>query len=436
MIQRRSEQIISVTKKWIVRAGLGGVAYCHLAFVSGVLAQEVLAPRPIIPTTPPAVEDIQTNSAGFIDFGNAVPDTGIDAHPFQVGPLDIHPHLFYRFLYATGVESGPGLAQDTITQDVSPGVLVNIGKNWTLDYTPTWTTYSEIHSATNAPALHDTVDHAVILNGGAVYGDWVLGFGQTYSRSDTPLIETGGQTVQESFATTLTGSYRFNTVMSMDLSAEQDFMYTDKLTNTREWSSLDWFNYQFWPRLDGSLGIGGGYDSVSMGFDSTFEQYQARVNWRATDVTSFQVHGGVEDRQFLGSSAGNLINPIFGGEIKYKPFEVTAIVVDANRAVSMSAFEDQVLEDTGVTATLNQRLLKKLFFTLSGGYHWDAYVSTSSATGASRRDQYYSINAELTCVFLKRGTIAVTYLHGGDWSSLPGYGYSTNQYGFQLGYHF
>jgi putative beta-barrel porin BBP2 len=418
-----------VGKRWIISGWFGGALYCQMALVAGTQGQQVLYPHPVISTTPPAVEEIQTNSAGFIDFGNAVPGSVLQEQPFQVGPLELHPHFFYRVLYATGIQSGPGSPHDTFSQDVSPGLLFGLGKNWTLDYTPTWTFYSNNQ-------FHDTLDHAVALNGGLTYGDWVFGFSQTYTRSDTPLIVTGAQTVQDEFITTLTGSYRFNTVMSMDLSANQTFTYPDKLTSSREWSTLDWFNYQFWPRLDGSLGVGGGYDNVSVGVDSVFEQYQARVNWRATDVTSLLIHGGLEDRQFLNSTVGDLVNPIFGAEFKYKPFEVTALVLDADRAVSTSPFQDQIIETTDVTATLSQRLLKRLFLSAGGGYHWDTYVSTSAAVNAGRRDGYYSINASLTCVILKRGTLAATYQHSEDSSTQAGFGYNSNQFGIQFGFQY
>jgi len=418
----------------MLRGWFGGALVCQLALVGGTLGQQVLAPLPVISTTPPAVEEVQTNSAGFIDFGSAVPGSALQ-QPFQVGPFDLHPHFFYRFLYATGVQSTPGSPQDVISEDVSPGLLVGLGKNWTLDYTPTWTFYSDTQQhGTNE--LHNTLDHAVTLTGGLTYGDWLFGFSQTYTRSDTPLIVTGGQTVQESFGTALTGSYRFNTVMSMDLSAGQDFTYSDKLTNTREWSTLDWLNYQFWPRLDGGLGVGGGYDNMSAGVDSTFEQYQTRVNWRTTDVTSFRVHGGLEDRQFLDSTSGNLINPIFGAEVKYAPFPVTAVVLDADRVVSTSPLLDEIIEGTDVTATLSQRLLEKLFLSVGGGYHWDTYVSTSSTVTTGRRDRYYSIDASLTCVVLTHGTMAATYRHSEDSSTLAGFGYNSNEYGFQLGFEY
>ncbi len=418
-----------IGKRWIIRGWFGGALCCQLALVAGAQGQQVLAPLPTISTTPPAVEEVDTNSAGFIDFGNAVPGSALQQQPFQMGPLTLHPHFFYQLLYGTGIQSAPGLPRSTFTQNVSPGLLVGLGKNWTLDYTPTWTFYSNNQ-------FHDTLDHAVALNGGASYGDWRLGFSQTYTRSDTPLIETGAQTLQQTYVTGLTASYRFNTVMSMDLSGSQNLTYYDKLTNTRQWSTLEWLNYQFWPRLNGGLGVGCGYNNVSVGPDSVFEQYEARVNWRATDVTSFQINGGLEDQQFLFSTTGDLVSPIFGAEVKYAPTRVTALVLDADRTVSTSPFVDETTENTDVTASLSQRLLKKLFLSVGGGYHWDTYVSTSSTVSIGRRDEYYSISASLTCVILKHGTMAATYQHSEDSSTEAGFGYNSNQFGFQLGFEY
>ncbi|HTS19490.1 MAG TPA: outer membrane beta-barrel protein [Verrucomicrobiae bacterium] len=430
MTKMRSGRFLPCNGSWSATVVMSITACGCLIFVNGARAQDVLAPAPVVfSTAPPVVTEIQSNSSGFIDFGNATPAGALQEKPFQVGPLDLHPHFSYQFLYATGVQFAPGSAQDTITQNVSPGLLVDIGRNWALDYTPTWTTYS-------SREFHDTWNHAATLNGVASYNDWLFGFSQTYNRSDSPLIVTGGQTLQQIYVTTLTGSYRFNTVLSMDLSAGQNFTYTEHFTNTREWSTTDWLNYQFWPELDGSLGIGGGYDNVSVGVDSSFEQYQARVSWRATQVTSVVVHGGAEDRQFLGSSGSDLLSPIFGATIRYAPFPSTAIALDADRSVTVSPFLDEVIEATDVTAMLNQRLLGKLFLNAGGGYHWDTYRSASSVITTSRRDENYTLNASLTCVFLKRATASATYQYSENLSTQGGFGFSSNQYGFQLGYQY
>ena len=116
----------------------------------------------------------------------------------------------------------------------------------------------------------------------------------------------------------------------------QNFVSADQFSSYKEWSTLDWLNYQFWPQLNAAIGVGGGYDNEDASPDMTFEQLQGRVNWRATDKISFQLHGGVEDRQILSGGAGDLINPVFDATIQYQPFEHTKISLTGQRVVSAS----------------------------------------------------------------------------------------------------
>jgi hypothetical protein len=375
------------------------------------------------------VQEIPSEKTGYIDFGEAVPSVPKNFQPFLVGPIVLHPHVSYQFLYGNGVQSGPGMPHSVITQNVSPGLTAALGKNWALDYTATWSFYSN-------PAFQNSFNQAATLQGGFRYGDWVFGLGQTYSRTDSPLIQTGQQTEQETFSTGLGASYHFNSVLSVDLGASQNFTYYDKFTNTRSWSTMDWLNYQFWPRLDASIGVGGGYDNVSVGPSDTYEQYQARVGWRATDKIGFQVHGGLEDLQYLNSTIGDLITPIYGADVAYKPFEFTALSFDASRGISPSPFAGQDTETTALTSSLNQRLLKRLYLNVGGGYNWAAYMATSTALAVNRRDQGYSIGANLSWTFLERGTAALTYQHSGNSSTAPGFSYTSEQYGFSLGYRY
>jgi len=411
-----------------------------LALVLGLLAaavtangQSVLTPPPQVPVTPPAVQEIESEKAGYIDFGDAVPGVPQNVQPFLVGPIVLHPHVSYQFLYANGIQSGPGVAHSSIIQNVSPGLTVALGKNLTLDYTGTWTLYSN-------PAFQNSYNQSASLQGGYRYGDWVLGLSQTYNRSDSTLIQTAQQTEQETYSTGLTGSYHFNSVLSVDLSANQTFTYynmtTNTFANTQSWSTMDWLNYQFWPRLDASVGVGGGFDDVSVGPNDTYEMYQARVGWRATDKIGFQVHGGMEDLQFLNSGIGDLVTPIYGANIGYKPFQFTALSFDANRAVSTSPFEDEDTESTSLTGSLNQRLLKKLYLNVSGGYSWVTYVASSTALAVNRRDQGYTVGVNLSWTFLERGTAALTYQNSENSSTLPGYAFRSDQYGFTLGYRY
>jgi hypothetical protein len=389
-----------------------------------VKAQEVLAPPPQAPDqTPPAIQQANPMDV-FLS-----PETPTAVQPFQWKALTLRPHPFYQFLSADGVKASTNQTVNTIIQQISPGVLLEMGSHWTLDYSPLWTIYSN-------NKFQNTFGQAVGLAGGTVYNNWVLGISQGYTDSSSPSAETATQTRQKIYATAANASYTMNSKMSLDLAVNQNFVSADQFSSYKEWSTLDWLNYQFWPRLNAAIGVGGGYDNEDASPDMTFEQFQGRVNWRATDKISFQLHGGVEDRQILSGGAGDLINPVFDATIQYQPFEHTKISLTGQRVVSASYLsQNQVAETTSVSGGLNQRLLGRFVLDLSGGYQTVKYVS-SNTSASNRTDDYDFFNVSLSSSFLKRGTIAVFYQIGKDNSSQAVYNFTTHQVGFQIGYRY
>ncbi len=389
-----------------------------------VIAQEVLAPLPQTPDqTPTAMQQVNEMDV----FASLQPQA--ESQPLQWKDLTLRPHPYYQFLYADGLQSSTNQAAHTIVQTISPGALLEIGRHWTLDYSPLWTIYSNNQ-------FSDTFGQTARLVGGTTYNDWVLGLVQSYASSDTPTTVTASQTRTETFSTALDGSYTMNSKMSLDLGVNQNFVSADQFSSYKEWSTLDWLNCQFWPRLNAAVGAGGGYDNEQAGPDMTFEQLQGRANWRATDKISLQLHGGVEVRQFLSGGANDLVNPVFDASIHYLPFEHTKISVTGLRTVSASYLQGQVTETTGVNADLNQRLLGKLFLDLNGGYQLVKYVSSGNTSGSNREDDCYSFGVRLSRAFLKRGTIAALYQISKDNSTLPGYSFISHQVGFQIGYSY
>lgn len=386
-----------------------------------VKAQNVLAPSPQSPDQTPTA--VQQTSEMDVFVSN---QTQTGSQPFQWEALTLRPHPFYQFLYGDGIQNGPGTSFNTTIQEISLGALLEMGSHWTLDYSPLWTVYSNNH-------FQNTFGQAVKLVGGTAYNDWVFGISQGYTDSSSPAVETATQTRQKTYDTAVNAAYTMNSKMSLNLAVNQNFVSADQFSSYKEWSTLDWLNYQFWPRLNAAVGVGGGYDNEDASPDMTFEQLQGRVNWRATDKISFQLHGGVEDRQFLSGGAADLINPVFDAVIQYQPFEQTKISLTGERIVAASYLQgNQVTESTGVSAGLNQRLVKKLFLDLSGGYQTVKYISSGSSV-SNRKDDYDYLNAQLSCAFLKRGTIAVFYQISRNDSSQAGYSFTSHQVGFSIG---
>ena len=391
-------------------------------------SQPVIMPSPSYPVTPPAVQEIESNNVITVFNPEAdLPGHGQETQPFKYGIFTFRPHPYYRFLYGSGILANPGQPESTIVNQVSPGVLLEIGNHWTLDYTPTWSVYSSSH-------FDNTLDHVVTLTGGTAYENWTLGLVQTVAITSDPRVETATQTTQDAFITAIEATCQINSKMSTDLNLRQNIISADQFSSSSTWSTLDWLDYQFWPRFSAGIGAGFGYVDVESNPDNAYEQIQGRASWRATDKISFQLSAGAEYTQFI-SSTNNLWNFIFGAVVQYQPFEHTKLLLNAGSTVSPSYYAGAT-ENTEVSGDLNQRLLGKLYLDVQGDYHVAKYQNSSSALSGSsnREDDFYSVNVQLSYPFARRGKVAVFYQYSDNSSSDAGFSYSSNQVGFQISF--
>jgi hypothetical protein len=387
----------------------------HAAFGQGV----VVSP-PEYSITPPALREVEATN----EMEVFTPSASVGDPLVRLGPVSVRPHVLYRFMYGDGIPSAPGSRVSTTIQNFSPGLLLGIYDHWSIDYTPTWTFYS-------SRDFKNTLNHDVRLLGGGSYENWTFGLSQGYSLTSEPLIETGTQTEQETFLTGLSASYRFNSKMWVDLGVNQTIASTEGFNSYREWSTSDWLNYEFYPRLNAGLGLELGYVDMDIGPNMLYERYLGRVQWRATDKVSFRVSGGVEDRQFLDSPQSDELSPIAGLSVQYEPFDVTRISVNVDNTVTPSYVTTGSTETTSVMGDLNQRLLGFLFLDLGGGYRRVHYVGS-----IPRTDDFYVFNARLSCSFLKRGRAAAFYQYSKNDSTDTDFSYNSNQVGFELGYYY
>jgi hypothetical protein len=229
-----------------------------------------------------------------------------------------------------------------------------------VDYTPTLRFYS-------SSQFRDTTDQSVIFSGGASFVDWDYKLSQSYNSSSQPLVETGTQTDEENYDTILGGIYRMNSAMSLDLNLSQKFRYvgattaSEQLTDSKDWLTMDWLDYQYAPTLRGAIGAGFGYTDVKVGADMTYEQVQGRISWQPGRKLTLVFNGGFEDRQFLKSEQSSQFNPIFKLNLLYQIFDQTFISLVAEQTVQASYFAGQTSEVTGFDVGFRQRLLGKFF---------------------------------------------------------------------------
>jgi hypothetical protein len=221
----------------------------------------------------------------------------------------------------------------------------------------------------------------------------------------------------------------------------------------RSWSTIDWLNYQ--PQSHFSLGIGPGlgYNNALYGPDSVFEQVEARLNWRLSDILSLQISGGVSETEFLGSQdggSGNIFSPIYSASLQFQPFSETELSVYASRYVSPSVLVAEYTEGTSMGASISQRFLGQFYFSATAGYSDEKYVAPTillltqvsptvvdaQLVNLGRTDKYYTLSIRLSHSFLQRGTVTAFYSYSGDNSTAPGYSCAGNQFGGEFSYSF
>ena len=404
-------------------------------------------PMTVQPLAPPVQSTSQlamTNSFQLFAPRPAAAAPG-EYEPFRWDQFVIRPHANYQYIDAYHILAAPSNLVDSTIQQISPGILFNLGPHWALDYTLTIGLYSNTNFGTE-------VDHSINLTGQTIYGDWIFGFAQSVLLSSSPQIEFGGQTEQHYYNTSATGHHEDNQYFSEDLSLNQNIQTFpgNGFEDSFSWSTLNWLNYQPQSHFSFGIGPGLGYTHALYGPDSFFVQLQGRVIWRLTDILSVEASGGFSETLFLGSQGnGNLFSPIYSASVQLVPFPQTQLSVYASRSVSPSVIVGQYTEGTSFGAGISQRLLHQFYLSAQAGYSNTKYVASAlglvqvnpttfeiEELNFGRSDKFYTLSVRLGHSFLQRGEIGVFYQYGSDISSAPGYSFASNQFGGNVSYSF
>ena len=331
--------------------------------------------------------------------------------------------------HATGVNAGPGNQQPSTSHTISPGVTLQ-STHLTFSYAPSFVWYTE-------GPYNDSVNHSLSASAWIGYDKWRFTLSHSYGWGSQPLVETAQQTDSETHSTGLSANYQHSERTSLDFSLSQSIQNTSEFNSSRNWSSMNWLNYVLTSKTTVGIGAGGGYSDVETGADSTYQSFQARINWVPTQKISAGVNGGIEVRQFLGETAADdSINPIFGANISYRPWHATTFGLSANRTIGTSLFADQITETTSLNASFGQRFFQRLNWGVSAGYSISDYQSTSQLVAVDRSDTIKSISTSLSMGFLKRASASVAYSHSINDSNLEGYSFTNDQITASLGYSF
>ena len=370
----------------------------------------------------------------------------------QLGPVDFHPSLLYQFIYGDGIPASPTNHLTTVIQEITPGLLLNLGSHWTLDYSPTLIFYSN-------PQFADSTSQNAHLNGHTQYEDWVFGLSQAFAYSDTPQSETEAQTKETSYATAFTASRQMGSHLSAQWSLAQTIASSSQISSSPFGNSQDlhaWvlssgLNYQTEYKL--GFGINGavGYNAITPGEPMKFEQVQGTINWQVANKLSVLASCGVEDTQLMGR---NLVDPTFSAGINYQPFEQTSASLVASRSVAPALFENDVIVSTTINATFRQRFFQHFNFEVSGGYSTTPFVGfatvaafnphqffpppplTTTSVQQNRTDNARFARVSVGSTFRQRGTVSIFYSYTDTTSSLSTFALTSTQVGFEIGWRY
>ena len=349
--------------------------------------------------------------------------------PLQVGPVLFRPSINYKYTDANNLLRSVGNEQDSEIQNISLNLIFDYQEFWSFSYRPTWTYYS------NA-AFDDTDSHSANFSSDFAVADWRIGFNQTYSDSNGSLVQTGSQTQQEIFGTTLSASRQLNSTWYLDLSADQDLRSTSSFSDVGEWSTSGWLRHQASSVVNSSIGLTWGYADVDPGLNTEYMQFLLRFGFNPSEKLRASLQGGIDSREVDAPGFDKEESPTYNASLQYQPFDYTTIGINLSRGISTSYFSNFNNETEALTLSLNQRLLGRFNLTVSYGERSSDYLGLIGNFVVGRADDYDSFSVDLSTQLANRINVSAFYRKNENSTNTNGFGFSSDQSGFSIGYRY
>ena len=360
---------------------------------------------------------------------SALPPGSRESTPLQVGPVILRPSLNYRYTQSEGFLSGPGNRLDSVIERIGASFAFDYRDLWSLDYNPSWTNYSNAF-------LEDRDSHSLNFTTGFALRDWSIGFSQSYRTGGQVLIETAAQTNEETFGTTLGASRQLSSTWYLDLSADQDLRSNRRYSDVNQHSVSSWLRRQTSSRVSSSIGLTWGYSDMDPGLNTEYHQALVRFGFKPTVKLSANLQGGIDFRKVDSAGFKKEENPTYNASLQYQPFDYTTIGINLSRGIRASYFSNFNNETEALTLSLNQRLLGRFNLTVSYGERSSDYLGLLSNFVVGRADEYDSFSVNLSTQLVNRINVSAFYRKNENSTNTTGFGFSSDQSGFSIGYRY
>ncbi|HVU33788.1 MAG TPA: hypothetical protein VHE61_10160 [Opitutaceae bacterium] len=404
-------------------------------FASGLLLAALITGAPlgaqtIVPSTPgadAATAAVPPSSHGADVLGS---ETKVKTLAFlHWGPLGLRPQANYSLMFETGLQLAPGHPVSTYIQTTTAGVSLDLGDNWQASYVPSWVRYSH-------RGFTDSFDQNLALAGHVAHDNWAGELTEQYTKVNSPLVDTGRQTGQQSTTTVGTLDWFLGRDVGLQLIGQQKFTFVEKLADTFDWSVAPQVTYQPWKRLTIATGATLGYVMVYDAPDMMYERPTGHVTWQLTSKTALDAAVGADHWKFLGGPGASLGGLYYQVGAQYAPFAATVFSLSLQRANSAGPFRAQMSRTQGTSVALDQRLLGHLHLNLGVDQQRTIYVADTPDAAQARGDKLMTYTAKLSLNVLRRGAISVVYRLSKNASSSHGFGFSIREIGIELGVHY
>jgi len=327
----------------------------------------------------------------------------------------LNPSVVYSLQYSDSAPSSFGVRNKTFIHRLSPAVRATFAERWALSYRPSLIWYSN-------NAFTDRVNHAASLQGSGVVGAVDLALSQSYSRSAEALIETGEETKQEIWGTSLAGSMSVGDKTSLEATGGQQIRHSPRYTDTKSWSGSVRLHYEISPRLDLSAGAGASYTAIDPGADLTSQQFDLGARWVPGSRINLSANVGADRSRFRLDGAEARARPTVNLNVGYALTSTTQLSFSASRSRSLSYFSNQYADSQRISLGLSQQLLGRLSLNLRVSENDSDYVgATTGGIIPNRSDRYRTYSASLGTQLLGRFSTSLSWQYNQNRSTRLGY---------------
>ncbi len=241
----------------------------------------------------------------------------------------------------------------------------------------------------------------------------VLGITHTSAEVDGANNDVGARVSRDEHITRIFGNYQYSEKLAFEAEAGQALRFYElgTLADHHEWHGQGFFLYEVSPKIQLGLGTRFGFVDIGRGPNQTYQQALLKVVYAASEKLQFTASGGADFRQYQDPRGWeDRVTPAASLGLTWNPFDSTEYTMTIYRNINPSiSIVGANSIATGFESKIRQRLINKLFYSLSGGFTYSEYRPTVVGTVNNREDYYYNLRNALEYKAFKYGSVGVYY---------------------------